>query len=140
MPVILATWEAEIRRIMVRGWPTQIVCETLSRNNQHKKGNPVPFRKEVPLNLGSQMRSDLPPLFILCVSDVSYFDVECTHVDCPQEMSTVHDLWLLSLHSWASASCLTLYFLLDLNVDHKVNLQVMTAGALMGLQNQHPCV
>jgi hypothetical protein len=31
MPVILATEEAEIRRIMVRSQPGQIVCETLSR-------------------------------------------------------------------------------------------------------------
>jgi hypothetical protein len=30
MPVILATWEAEIRRIEVRGQLGQIVCETLS--------------------------------------------------------------------------------------------------------------
>jgi hypothetical protein len=27
---ILVTWEAEIRRIVVRGQPRQIVCETLS--------------------------------------------------------------------------------------------------------------
>jgi hypothetical protein len=31
MPVILATQEAEIRRIVVRSHPGQIVCETLSR-------------------------------------------------------------------------------------------------------------
>jgi hypothetical protein len=30
MPVILATQEAEIRRITVQGQPWQIVCETLS--------------------------------------------------------------------------------------------------------------
>jgi hypothetical protein len=30
MPVILATQEAEIRRIMVQSQPSQIVCETLS--------------------------------------------------------------------------------------------------------------
>jgi hypothetical protein len=28
MPVILATWEAEIRRTEVQGQPRQIVCET----------------------------------------------------------------------------------------------------------------
>jgi hypothetical protein len=33
MPVILAMWEAEIRRIMVRSQPTQIVGETLSQKN-----------------------------------------------------------------------------------------------------------
>jgi hypothetical protein len=30
MPVILATQEAEIRRIMVLGLPRHIICETLS--------------------------------------------------------------------------------------------------------------
>jgi hypothetical protein len=36
-PVILATWEAEIRRIMVQGQPRQIVHETSSlKNNQRK--------------------------------------------------------------------------------------------------------
>jgi hypothetical protein len=36
-PVILGTWEAEIRRIMVPGQPGQIVHETLSpKNNQIK--------------------------------------------------------------------------------------------------------
>jgi hypothetical protein len=39
MPVILATEEAEIRRIVVRSQPRQIVCETLSRKKiLHKKG------------------------------------------------------------------------------------------------------
>jgi hypothetical protein len=38
MPVILATQEAEIMRIMVRGQPGQIVLETLSRKTHHKKG------------------------------------------------------------------------------------------------------
>jgi hypothetical protein len=31
MPVILATQEAEIRKITVQSQPRQIVCETLSR-------------------------------------------------------------------------------------------------------------
>jgi hypothetical protein len=30
MPVILAVWEAEIRRIVVLGYPGQTVCETPS--------------------------------------------------------------------------------------------------------------
>jgi hypothetical protein len=38
MPVILATQEAEIRRIVARGQPGQIVWETLSRKTLHKKG------------------------------------------------------------------------------------------------------
>jgi hypothetical protein len=29
MPIILGTWEAEIRRIAVQGQSEQIVCETL---------------------------------------------------------------------------------------------------------------
>jgi hypothetical protein len=35
-PVILATQEAEIRRIAVQSQPGQIVCETLSRKTLHK--------------------------------------------------------------------------------------------------------
>jgi hypothetical protein len=38
MPVILATQEAEIRRIIVRSQPRQIVQETLSQKTLHKKG------------------------------------------------------------------------------------------------------
>jgi hypothetical protein len=37
MPVILATQEAEIRRIAVRSQYWQIVCETLSRKNSSQK-------------------------------------------------------------------------------------------------------
>jgi hypothetical protein len=37
MPVILATLEAEIRRITVRNYPGQIVCETLSRKKTSQK-------------------------------------------------------------------------------------------------------
>jgi hypothetical protein len=36
-PVILATQEAEIRRIMVQSQPWQIVCKTLSRKNPSQK-------------------------------------------------------------------------------------------------------
>jgi hypothetical protein len=38
MPVILASQEAEIRRIAVQSNPRQIVQETLSRKTLHKKG------------------------------------------------------------------------------------------------------
>jgi hypothetical protein len=38
MPVILATEEAEIRRIVVQSQPGQIVQETLSEKTHHKKG------------------------------------------------------------------------------------------------------
>jgi hypothetical protein len=38
MPMILATGEAEIRRIMVQGQSWQIVCKTLSQKKIHKKG------------------------------------------------------------------------------------------------------
>jgi hypothetical protein len=37
MPIILATQEAEIRRIKARTQPGQIVCETLSQKNHDKK-------------------------------------------------------------------------------------------------------
>jgi hypothetical protein len=37
MPVIPATQEAEIRTVMVRTQPWQIVCETLSRKNPSQK-------------------------------------------------------------------------------------------------------
>jgi hypothetical protein len=37
MPVILATQEAEIRRITVQSHPGQIVHKTLSRKIHHKK-------------------------------------------------------------------------------------------------------
>jgi hypothetical protein len=36
-PVILATQEAEIRRIVVRSQPGQIVCKILSQKKNHKK-------------------------------------------------------------------------------------------------------
>jgi hypothetical protein len=36
MPVILATQEAEIKRIMVQSQPQQIVCETLFPKALHK--------------------------------------------------------------------------------------------------------
>jgi hypothetical protein len=39
MPIVLATQEAEIRRIMIQSQPRQIVCETLSRKKPlYKKG------------------------------------------------------------------------------------------------------
>jgi hypothetical protein len=38
MPVILATREAEIRRIEVQSQALQMVFETLSQNTHHKKG------------------------------------------------------------------------------------------------------
>jgi hypothetical protein len=38
-PVVKATWEAEIRRIIVQSHPGQIVCETLSqKKTHHRKG------------------------------------------------------------------------------------------------------
>jgi hypothetical protein len=36
MPIILATQEAEINRIVVQSQPGQIVCETLSQKTLHK--------------------------------------------------------------------------------------------------------
>jgi hypothetical protein len=37
MPIILATQEAEIRRIKVRSQPGQTVCRTLLKNNSSQK-------------------------------------------------------------------------------------------------------
>jgi hypothetical protein len=37
-PVILATQEAEIRRIMIQSQPGEIVCKTLSGKIFHRKG------------------------------------------------------------------------------------------------------
>jgi hypothetical protein len=37
MPVILATWEAEIRKMPVQDQPRQIVCKTLSRKYPTQK-------------------------------------------------------------------------------------------------------
>jgi hypothetical protein len=37
MPVILSTWESEIRRITVQGQPEEIVCETPSPKKKKKK-------------------------------------------------------------------------------------------------------
>jgi hypothetical protein len=43
MPLILATQEAEIRRIVVRSQPGQIVCETLyGKNYSHNSAGGVP--------------------------------------------------------------------------------------------------
>jgi hypothetical protein len=43
MPVILATQEAEIRKIIVQTQPRRTVYETLFENTQHKNGwwNPI---------------------------------------------------------------------------------------------------
>jgi hypothetical protein len=44
-PVILATWETEIRRIAVQGQPRQIVLENpISKNNQSKNVLEMWFR------------------------------------------------------------------------------------------------
>jgi hypothetical protein len=37
MPIILATREAEIRRIAVQSQPREIVCDPFLENTQHKK-------------------------------------------------------------------------------------------------------
>jgi hypothetical protein len=45
MPVILATQEAEIRRIVVQSWPGQIVHETLSWKKPIKRKELVEWLK-----------------------------------------------------------------------------------------------
>jgi hypothetical protein len=46
MPVILATQEAEVRRIEVRSQPRQIVCDTLSKNKTKQNKNPITHKKK----------------------------------------------------------------------------------------------
>jgi hypothetical protein len=41
MPVILATLDAHIRRIIVQSQPRQIVCETLPQKKNHEKASGV---------------------------------------------------------------------------------------------------
>jgi hypothetical protein len=62
-PVILATWKAEIGRIVVRGQPRQIVQETPSPKNQTRAGGVVqvveclPSKHETPsLNPSTEKR------------------------------------------------------------------------------------
>jgi hypothetical protein len=38
MPIILATWETEIRRIEVRGKPRELVCKILSPKQPEQNG------------------------------------------------------------------------------------------------------
>jgi hypothetical protein len=45
MPIILATQEVEIRRIVVRSQPGQIVCKTLSRKTLLQKTELVEWLK-----------------------------------------------------------------------------------------------
>jgi hypothetical protein len=45
MPVILATQEAEIRRVVVQGQLRQIVCDTLSQKKTHHKEELVEWLK-----------------------------------------------------------------------------------------------
>jgi hypothetical protein len=49
-PVILASWEAEIRRMQVRSQPQQIVCKTLSQKHptQKRAGRVVPVVECLP--------------------------------------------------------------------------------------------
>jgi hypothetical protein len=58
MPVILATQEAEIRRIVAQSQLGQIVHETLSRKTLHKKKGLVAWLKEKAL---SSSPSTTPP-------------------------------------------------------------------------------
>jgi hypothetical protein len=62
MPIILATWEAEIRKIMVQSQNWQIIFKTpISKNNQNKmdwrcgssdraKGKALSLKSTVPQN------------------------------------------------------------------------------------------
>jgi hypothetical protein len=48
MPVILATWEAEIRKMEVQSHPRQIVFEILSQKNPSQKIK-KPLSSQVPI-------------------------------------------------------------------------------------------
>jgi hypothetical protein len=65
MPIILATWEAEVRRIMVQSQPQQIVCETLSWKNPTQNMlnvNKPSFVKQTLLGIKAQI--DLNPVIV----------------------------------------------------------------------------
>jgi hypothetical protein len=60
MPIILATQEAEIRRITVQSQPGQMVCETLSRKNPSQKNKPNQTKTKkaggVPQDIGPEFK------------------------------------------------------------------------------------
>jgi hypothetical protein len=51
MPVILATQEAEIRRIKVLGQPGQISCKTCLENNKHGHSKMAASRRKQKVSL-----------------------------------------------------------------------------------------
>jgi hypothetical protein len=62
MPVILATQEAEVRRISVWGQPRQVVWETLSQKKKknHEKGL-VEWLHACLASTGPQVQTPVPP-------------------------------------------------------------------------------
>jgi hypothetical protein len=81
-PVILASWEAEIRRMQVRSQPQQIVCKTLSQKHptQKRAGRVVPVvRVPACLSVSTEFKPCTTVHVRVCVHTLSkYFIVLCS--------------------------------------------------------------
>jgi hypothetical protein len=68
MPVILATQEAQIRRIAVQSQPRQIVGETLSRKKNHKNwAGGVAQREGLEFKLQHCKKKEKEKKYIICI-------------------------------------------------------------------------
>jgi hypothetical protein len=87
-PVILATQEAEIRRIVVQSQPGQIVQETLSRKNSSQKRargvtqgvgpefKPQYWKKKIEIDILMAMEKLSDTLFLM---ENEYFNIVCKY-------------------------------------------------------------
>jgi hypothetical protein len=88
--VILATQEAEIRRITVQSQQGQIVCETLSRRNIYKKGlvewltlmssNPSTAKKKKIKTIPPTIKQVVSPYFFFSAGDETLVSVHARKV------------------------------------------------------------